>query len=677
MIFILRNLILSSLLFVLFCSQNVENDNKKKSAALLLLPTNSNTEIDVDQARIDALDADIINPGALNMNVKSITASNTVYIAKNYSFSASIQSDYDAKNVLIRFVFINKSQIDSGQTTSLKQFEILDKIDYIKKGTHTYSFTVSIPDAGNTHSGLYTIIPFLDPENKRENYTSKAGMLSGVKKDSNTNVLVNSSTSGTRDIYLKQINFKSNVLVLKTAQNYLNTEIGVSGDAYSDNLDSNSVDIEFFLADTNGNKLPALGKLLVFSNGSTLTKLTISKLTANRKTNFDTVLVPESSSSLTSIANYVTTNGANSLRIFAEINPSGVITESNPANTTSNIATTSITTAISTAIKSVEVKNSNLNTSPLKEYSVGFNSGVLGDKAIFGAEFNFQAYAKMLKNTTLIAHADANSRIYLFTIIDRTLLTAYAHAELIPIRMKDSFVDAEVKAITLSGDLATVFKLYETGARSYYWYTTKYKEKEIKKRIFPYGIPVLLTAKLAGILLSKNKKQLSECNIYNCKPEEYKEGFSTVNYKDYSVAQIHIRNNFEFNANPRILLRGFGQAKPDTGITIGIEGQLTIVDLFPEAKATATVRMINNAYQVEIEFKETLDIYLEYLYGKIEVFLEIPYPSVSFWDVSIEYYRKYWTVFSWDSAGDYKKRLMDESQFLRIHLYTGQVDFTY
>jgi hypothetical protein len=660
-----------------------KEDSKKILAAFNLVK--DPTPYDPDQAAIDALDADIVNPGPLNMNVKSLslTSSTTASLGKNFSFSASIQSDYDTKNVLIRFVFVNKSQIDAAVTTGLKQFEVLDRIDYIKKGTNSYNFNIAIPDAGTGHSGSYTIFTILDSENQRNNSFAKSGMLSGVKKENNTTVTIDSSTSGTRDLLLSKITLRKPVLVIKNAQTFTKTRIGVSGEAYSMGQDATNVDVEFFFADTNGNKLTSLGNLLVYNSvtNTTSTAFRMASLTANVKKNFDVSLIPGSDSLLASINSYIQTNGVNSLRIYAHINPSSAVAETNaPGGATSNIATVSATIAVDTAIKSMEPRaalNSSLNTSPLKEYSVKFYSGIIGDKSLFAVDLDFNAYGKMLKNTTIIGHGDAKSKIYLFSLIERTLFQAYAHAELIPIRMKDSYVDAEVKVLTLSGDMNVVFKKYETGAKSYYWYTTKYKDKEVTKTIYPFGIPVKLTGKIAGILLSKNKEQLSECNIYSCRPQEYKEGFSETNYKDYSVAQIHVRNNFEINVNPRILIRGFAQAKPDTGITLGLEGQLNVLDIYPVAKATATVRMINNAYQVEIEFKETLDIFYESLYGKLELFLEIPYPSLSFWDAKIDYYRKYWSIVSWDSAFSDTERLMEESQFLRIHLYTGQVDFTY
>ena len=675
------------LLFIIsfqFCNETskTKEDSKKILAAFALVK--DPTPYDPDQAAIDAIDADIVNPGPLNMNVRgvSLTSSNTASLGKNFSFSTSIQSDYDAKNVLIRFVFINKAQIDTGVTSGLKQFEVLDRIDYVKKGTNNYNFNIAIPDAGTKHSGTYTIFPILDSENQRNNSFSKSGMLSGVKKENNTTVTIDSSTSGTRDLLLSKITLRKSVLVIKSAQSFTKTRIGLSGEAYSMGQDATNVDVEFFFADTNGNKLPALGNLLVYNSvaNTTSTTFRIGSLTANVKKNFDVSLIPGSDALLASINSYIQTNGVNSLRVYAQINPSGSVAETNaPGGATSNIATTPAVIAIDTAVKSIEPKalNSSLNSSPLKEYAVKFYSGIIGDKSLFAVDLDFNAYGKLLKNTTVVGHGDAKSKIYLFSLIERTLFQAYAHAELIPIRMKDSYVDAEVKVLTLSGDMNVVFKKYETGAKSYYWYTTKYKDKEVTKTIYPFGVPVKLTGKIAGILLSRNKEQLSACNIYSCRPDEFKEGFSETNYKDYSVTQIHVRNNFEINVNPRILIRGFAQAKPDTGITLGLEGQLNILDIFPVAKATATVRMINNAYQVEIEFKETLDVFYESLYGKLELFLEIPYPSVSFWDASIEYYRKYWSLVSWDSAFSDTERLMEESQFLRIHLYTGQVDFVY
>lgn len=670
--------------FFQFCNESskTKEDTKKILAAFALVK--DPTPYDPDQAAIDAIDADIVNPGPLNMNVKalSLTSSTTASLGKNFSFSASIQSDYDAKNVLIRFVFINKAQIDAGVTSGLKQFEVLDRIDFVKKGTNTYNFIIAIPDAGGQHSGAYTIFPILDSENQRNNSFVRSGMLTGVKKENNTSVTIDSSTSGTRDLLLSKLTLRKPVLVIKNAQTYTKTRIGVSGEAYSMGQDASNVDVEFFFADTNGNKLTSLGNLLVYNSVANTNSTTyrIASLTANVKKNFEVSLIPGSDSFLASINSYIQTNGVNSLRVYAHINPSGAVTETNaPGGASSNIVTVPAIIAIDTANKSIEPKaiNSSLNTSPLKEYAVKFYSGIIGDKSLFAVDLDFNAYGKLLKNTTVIGHGDAKSKVYLFSIIERTLFQAYAHAELIPIRMKDSYVDAEVKVLTLSGDMNVVFKKYETGAKSYYWYTTKYKDKEVTKTIYPFGIPVKLTGKIAGILLSKNKNQLSDCNIYSCRPDEFKEGFSETNYKDYSVAQIHVRNNFEINVNPRILIRGFAQAKPDTGITLGLEGQLNILDIFPVAKATATVRMINNAYQVEIEFKETLDVFYESLYGKLELFLEIPYPSVSFWDASIEYYRKYWNIVSWDSAFSDTERLMEESQFLRIHLYTGQVDFTY
>ena len=675
------------LLFIIsfqFCNETskTKEDSKKILAAFALVK--DPTPYDPDQAAIDAIDADIVNPGPLNMNVRgvSLTSSNTASLGKNFSFSTSIQSDYDAKNVLIRFVFINKAQIDTGVTSGLKQFEVLDRIDYVKKGTNNYNFNIAIPDAGTQHSGTYTIFPILDSENQRNNSFSKSGMLSGVKKENNTTVTIDSSTSGTRDLLLSKITLRKSVLVIKSAQSFTKTRIGLSGEAYSMGQNATNVDVEFFFADINGNKLPALGNLLVYNSvaNTTSTTFRIGPLTANVKKNFDVSLIPGSDALLASINSYIQTNGVNSLRVYAQINPSGSVAETNaPGGATSNIATTPAVIAIDTAVKSIEPKalNSSLNSSPLKEYAVKFYSGIIGDKSLFAVDLDFNAYGKLLKNTTVVGHGDAKSKIYLFSLIERTLFQAYAHAELIPIRMKDSYVDAEVKVLTLSGDMNVVFKKYETGAKSYYWYTTKYKDKEVTKTIYPFGVPVKLTGKIAGILLSRNKEQLSTCNIYSCRPDEFKEGFSETNYKDYSVTQIHVRNNFEINVNPRILIRGFAQAKPDTGITLGLEGQLNILDIFPVAKATANVRMINNAYQVEIEFKETLDVFYESLYGKLELFLEIPYPSVSFWDASIEYYRKYWSLVSWDSAFSDTERLMEESQFLRIHLYTGQVDFVY
>lgn len=671
-------------LFLQSCNETskTKEDTKKILAASALITDPAS--INQDQLAMDALDADIVNPGPLNMNVKGLSlTSNTASLGKNFSFSATIESDYDAKNVLIRFVFINKSQIDAGTTTGLKQFEVLDRIDYIKKGTNSYNFNIAIPDAGTQHSGAYTIFTILDSENKRNNSFSKSGMLSGVKKENNTTVTIDSSTSGTRDLLLSKVTLRKPVLVIKNAQTYTKTRIILSGEAYSMGQDATNVDVEFFFADANGNKLASLGNLLVYNSvaNTTSTRFRIPSLTANVKKNFDVSLIPGSDSLLANINSYIQTNGVNSLRVYAHINPSGAVAEVNaPGGATSNIATVPAIIAIDTATKSLEPRaalNSSLNTSPLKEYAVKFYSGIIGDKSLFAVDLDFNAYGKMLKNTTVIGHGDAKSKIYLFSLIERTLFQAYAHAELIPIRMKDSYVDAEVKVLNLNGDMNVVFKKYETGAKSYYWYTTKYKDKEVTKTIYPFGVPVKLTGKIAGILLSRNKEQLSECNIYSCKPQEYKEGFSETNYKDYSVTQIHVRNNFEINVNPRILIRGFAQAKPDTGITLGLEGQLNILDIFPVAKATATVRMINNAYQVEIEFKETLDVFYESLYGKLELFLEIPYPSVSFWDASIEYYRKYWSIVSWDSAFSDTERLMEESQFLRIHLYTGQVDFTY
>ena len=675
-----------------FCSgdeKGTKAEKQKRDAALAIML--SQTPYDPDQAAIDAIDADIVNPGPLNMNVKSVTASSsTVSLGKNSIFSASIQSDYDAKNVLIRFLFINKSQIDSGATSGLKQFEVLDRIPYIKKGTNSYDFNLPIPDAGTSHSGSYIIYTILDSENKRDNAFQKSGMLSGVNKSGAATVTVDSSASGTRDLHITAVKPRDSAFILKPNQNYVKTRIGISLEAFSKNKDSENVDVEFFFADSNGTKLTSLGNLLVYSSssGTGSQYFRFAKMKADQKANADLILIPSSSTALTNMQSYVQTNGTGSLKIYAEINPAAAVYEVNsPGGATSNSATAAVTAAVDTGVKSVpftgtipgdgKAINASLNTSPLKEYSAGYSTGTLGDKSLFAVDMDFKAYGKMLKNTTIIGHADAKSNIYLFDIINRTLFQAYAHAELVPIRMQDSYFDSEVKALNLSGDLAVVFKKYETGAKSYYWYTTKYKDKKIEKRVFVYGVPVKLTGILAGILLSTNKKQLSECTINSCRPEEYAEGFSEVNYKDYSVAQIHVRNNFEFNVNPRILLRGFAQAKPETGITMGLEGQLTILDIFPVAKATATVRMINNAYQVEIEFKETLDVFMEYLYGKVEMFLEIPYPSVSFWDVSIEYYRKYWTIVSWNSLGDFKDRFMEESQFLRIHLYTGEINFTY
>ncbi len=674
------------LFIILFqnCNDTLTYKDKAKNVLFLVSLIKDQVPFDPDQFAIDAIDADIVNPGPLNMNVKTVnlTSSQTAFIGKNFSFSANIESDYDAKNVLIRFVFVNKSQIDSGVTSGLKQFEVLDRISSVKKGTNSYNFNIPIPDAGPQHSGNYTIFTILDPENKRNNFFTRSGMLSGVKKDNNTSVAVDSSSSGTRDILLSKITLRKPVLVIKNAQTFTKTRIGVSGEAFSMGQDATNVDVEFFFADINGNKLTALGNLLVYNSvaNTTSTLFRIPTLTANVKKNFDVSLIPGSDSLLANINSYIQSNGVNSLRVLAHINPSGAVSEVNaPGGATSNVVSVPAVIAIDTATRSVDPKavSSSLNNSPLKEFGVKFYSGIIGDKDLFAVDLDFNAYGKMLKNTTVIGHGDAKSKIFLFSVLERTLFEAYAHAELIPIRMKDSFVDAEVKVLTIDGGLAVVYKKYETGAKSYYWYTTKYKDKEITKRIFPFGVPVKLTGKIAGILLSQNKSQLSECNIYSCKPEEFKEGFSETNYKDYSVAQIHVRNNFEVNVNPRILLRGFAQAKPDTGITIGLEGQLTILDIFPVAKGTATVRMINNAYQVEIEFRETLDVFFESLYGKLELFLEIPYPSVSFWDASIEYYRKYWGLVSWDSLFSEKERLMDERQFLRIHLYTGQVDFTF
>ncbi|MBP9162866.1 MAG: hypothetical protein KBF99_06770 [Leptospiraceae bacterium] len=680
---LLSILILTTL--ISYCNETSKSkgDTKKILAALAIVK--DPVPFDPDQAAIDAIDADIVNPGPLNMNVKQVnlTSSTTASLGKNFSFSASIESDYNAKNVLIRFIFVNKAQIDAGTTTGLKQFEVLDRIDSVKKGTNSYNFNIAIPDAGTEHSGAYTIFTILDSENKRNNSFAKSGMLSGVKKENNTTVTIDSSTTGTRDLLLSKITLRKPLLVIKNAQTFTKTRFVVSGEAFSMGKDAANVDIEFFFADTSGNKLTSLGNLLVYNSvvNSTSTTFRIASLTANVKKNFDVSLIPGSDSLLTSINSYIQANGVNSLRVYAHINPTGSVSETNaPGGATSNIATVSAAIVVDTATKSLDTKavlNSSLNTSPLKEYSVKFYSGIIGDKSLFAVDLDFNAYGKMLKNTTIIGHGDAKSKIYLFALIERTLFEAYAHAELIPIRMKDSYVDAEVKVLNTRGDLNVVFKKYETGAKTYYWYTTKYKDKEVTKTIYPFGVPVKLTGKLAGILLSKNKNQLSECNIYNCKPEEFEEGFSETNYKDYSVTQIHIRNNFEINVDPRILIRGFAQAKPDTGITIGLEGQLNVLDIFPVAKATATVRMVNNAYQVEIEFKETLDVFYESLYGKLEIFLEIPYPSVSFWDASIEYYRKYWGIVSWDSAFSDTERLMEETQFLRIHLYTGQVDFVY
>lgn len=675
-----------------YCSSDEKGTKagkQKRDAALAIML--SQTPYDPDQAAIDAVDADIVNPGPLNMNVKSVTASSSaVSLGKNYRLSASIQSDYDAKNVLIRFLFVNKSQIDAGITSDLKQFEVLDRIPYIKKGTVSYDFNLSIPDAGTSHSGSYMIYTILDPENKRDSSFQKSGMLSGVNKSGAAAVTVDSSSSGTRDLYIGSLKARDSVVILKPNQAYAKSRIGISLEAFSKNKDSENTDVEFFFADANGTKLTSLGNLLVYSSsaGTASQYFRFSTMKADQKANADLILVPSSAAALANIQNYVQANGANSLKVYAEINPTGAVSEVNsPGGATSNSAAVSVSIAADTGIKSVPLVgtiqgdgkaiSSSLNTDPLREYSAGYSTGTLGDKSLFAVDMDVKAYGKILKNTTVIGHGEAKSNIYMFDIISRTLFQAYAHAELIPIRMSSSFVDAEVKAMNLSGDLAVVYKKYETGAKSYYWYTTKYKDKKIEKRIFVYGVPVKLTGVIAGILLSKNKNQLSECTINSCRPDEFNEGFSEINYKDYSVSQIHVRNNFEINVNPRILLRGFAQAKPDTGVTLGLEGQLTILDIFPVAKGTATVRMVNNAYQVEIEFKETLDVFMEYLYGKLEMFVEIPYPKISFWDASIEYYRKYWTLVSWNSLGDFKDRFLDESQFIRIHLYTGEINFTY
>ena len=50
--------------------------------------------------------------------------------------------------MLIRFVFFYKAQIDMGSTSGLKQFEVLDRIDY-EKGTNNYNFNI-VPRCGNT-----------------------------------------------------------------------------------------------------------------------------------------------------------------------------------------------------------------------------------------------------------------------------------------------------------------------------------------------------------------------------------------------------------------------------------------------------------------------------------------------------------------------------------------------
>jgi hypothetical protein len=676
------------------CSDDGANKEKKKRNlyAILLLPT----PYDPDQAILDAIDADIVNPGPLNMALKNVNLITTepLSIGKHYKFTVSINSDYDAKNVLVRFIFINKAQLDSGLTTNLTQFEIMDRIPYIYKGNREYTINVPIPDAGPDHSGQYAIFSILDTENRRENYFQQSGMLSGVNKTPIGFVNVNGSTSGTRDLFIERLRLGNPVTVLKTAQNNTDSIISASMEIFSGGLDSQSIDVAFGFADLNGNKLPALGNLyLINGNGGTSPLYRVNSLRADVKANGNVFLVPESNTTLLAIKNYIESNGEKSLKLYAEVNPSGTLSEINaPGGATSNIAFVEIPIALDASPKNVGVTgeaitghydksqsfHSSINSAPLKEYSIGFGTGTLGDKDLFALDFDFNAYAKMLKNTTVIAHAEAKSNIYMFSAIERTLFTAYAHGELIPIRMKDSFIDAEVKVMSdFSGGMTTVYKLKETGAKSFYWYTTRYKEKRLVKRVFVHGVPVRLTGVLAGILLSTNKSQLSNCDINSCQPDSFREGFSQENYKDYSVAQFHFKNNFVANANPRILIRGFGQGKPETGLTMGVEGQVTVLDIFPVATGTATVRMINNAYQVEIEFNEILDISFEYGYGKIEFFIEIPYPKVSFWDASIEYYRKYWTLVSWDAIGDFKTRVFDVSQFLRIHLYTGEVNFTY
>ncbi|MCB1177724.1 MAG: hypothetical protein KDK36_09115 [Leptospiraceae bacterium] len=674
-------------LILTYCTNFEDNKkNNENNRNLALLGLLKEPYYDPDQAIIDAEDADIVNPGPLNLEVKELklNSSSTVYPGKNFAFTVNIKSDYNAKNVLVRYIFIDKSQIDAGATTGLKQFEVLDRIPYINKGTNDYSVNIPIPDQGSSYNGAFTIYTIIDPENIRDNYFRKEGMLSGIKQSGNTSVTIDGSKSGTRDLFLTKLKPGSDVWTIKSNQDYRNTQIGVSVEAYSSGLDTSGAGLEFYFADTNGTKLTSLGKLLIYNSSSNSGSSSSSiSLTKDQKKNVDVVLIPDSSTALSNIASYINTNGSSSLKIYAEINPARSISEIDaPGNASSNSLSASITTPVDTATKSFLAKSEekNLNSSPLKEYSYKYGTGTLGDKSLLAADFNFTAYGKLLKNTTVVGHGEAESEIYLFNLINRKLFKAYAHAELIPIRMKDSYVDAEVQMLNPWGGMDVVFKRYESGARSFYWYTTKYKEKRIIKRIYPNGVPVRLTGVIAGILLSSNRDQLSECTINSCTPDRSKyegSGFVQTNDRNYSVAQIHIRNNFEFNVNPRLLLRGFAQGKPDTGISMGVEGQLTILDVFPVAKATATTRMINNAYQVEIEFKETFDVAMEYLYGKIEFFLEIPYPSISFWNASIEYYKKYFTLVQWDSVGTYSKRFLDESQFLRIHLYTGQVDYTY